>query len=201
MVATASPIVNGLAAALEQQDALIRAGEFNERTGQGGFRVLGKLIELRMEVARDANAPSRALAAKIGNVLDWKHHHNGPLLGCDPMRRQLLMLSPVPPLPDIVDPSWKPTKFIKMDFGSIPDENEVRPMIKQSFEDHASGRWTGTNFLVFRPLTQALYKLDRVIGMSLISFASNIADGTSPAFLLDVTTGKGHFLGGSFGLR
>jgi hypothetical protein len=212
-----------LADAISRQNELIRAGEYNERSGTGGFRVLGRLIELRHERPAEGQVPARDITDKVGLSLDWKHFHNGPLLGMDRSCTQLLVISKVGPLPDIPDPNWKLGQFVELDGNLIPlasipaemratlknrdgssvsgldREQEKPPMRAQHFIEHASGTWG--SYLVIRPLTQALYKIDGLVGMNLIDFSSSIGEGNSPAFLLDPATGEGHFLGGQFHLR
>ena len=212
-----------LADAIEQQNKLIRMGELNEHTNDGGYRVLGRLIELRHELAKGANHPDRAITDKVGLTMDWRHFHNGPLLGLDRARTQLLVISPVPPLPDIPDPNFEFSKFVELDGnripltsipaemrktlknsdGSIPaglDGEMERPqMRKQRFVEHCSG--TFDKFMVFRPITQALYKIEGLVGMALIDFFPDSYSGDCPTFFLDPATGEGHFIGGRMVLR
>lgn len=207
--------------ALAQQDELIRAGEINDRTGTGGYRVVGRMIELRHELAKDANAPQRAITDAMGLVMDWKHFHNGPVIGVDRTRTQLLVLSPVPKLPDIPDPTFEYAKFVTHNGNRIPltsipadlrltlknadgsrpegldGENEAPRMLPQRYVDHASG--TFGEYMVFRPLTQILYKMDGIVGMALIEFDQEAPE--KAAFLLNPATGKGYFVGGRFILR
>lgn len=206
-MATAAPLT--LEDVLKHQTELIKQGEYNERSGLGGYRVLGRLIELRHEISKDANEPNREETKKIGVSMDWRHFHNGPLMGLTKDRTQLLFLSKVNPLPDIVDPDYKQTQMVKTDYGLIPAASlspealkaqnitlEKTPMKKQRFIDHMSG--TFGNFMVCRPLTQALFKIDGLIGMTTIDFASDVYTGESATFFLDTETGEGHIYGGQF---
>ncbi|HWE00682.1 MAG TPA: hypothetical protein VG345_16640 [Bryobacteraceae bacterium] len=203
-----------LAEAVAQQNELVRQGEFNSKTGLGGFRVLGRLIEIRHERPTGGNTPARAITDTVGLSLDWKHFHNGPPIGLDRSRTQLLFLDRVPPLPEMIDPNWMPSQFVevggnRVPLGSVPKdmyktlgitaELEAPPRVKQNFVSHGCGTWG--DFLVIGPLTQALYKIDGIVGMNLIDFASSTYAGDSPMLLINPATGEGHFLGGRFLLR
>lgn len=198
---------------LNARNELVRQGEFNERTGAGGYRLIGKMIEMRHEVAKDSNAPDREETKKIGVTMDWRNYHNGPALGLTRDRTQLLIIGKVNPLPDIIDPSWIPTQFVNMPYGRIaaaalsPEERkasgivlEEPPKAKQRFVDHMSGRLE--NFMVCRPLTQILFKIEGVQGMTTIDFTADPYPGTfkHSAFLLDPANGEGHIIGGQFSI-
>jgi hypothetical protein len=213
-----------LAERLAEQTKIVELGEYNERSGVGGYRIIGHLIELRHEVARDANSPgsvplvqetsedaaaaARALK-KTGISMDWKHFHNGPQIALDRSRTQILIIGRVPKLPEIPDPDAQLTQFVNTDYGRVPaavlSAAELKErgitldtprMVKQTFTEHMSG--TFGKFMVCRPLTQALYKVDGLIGLNLINFASDTYSGESPTFFLDPTNGEGHILGGQF---
>ena len=194
---------------LEIQSDLVRQGEYNERSGLGGYRHLGQMMEMRHEIAKDANQPDQEVSRKIGLVMDWRHFHNGPAIGLTKDRSQILILGKVPPLPEVVDPTYKPSQMVKTAYGMIsaaalpPEELESRgiklektPMMKQRFVDHMSG--TFGKFMLCRPLTQILFKIDGQIGMTTIDFQSDPYDGTSATFFLDTATGEGHIYGGKF---
>ena len=193
---------------LEAQNEIVRQGEFNERSGLGGYRVLGRLIQIMHETARDANAPPDSLARKIGVTMDWRHYHNGPLLGLTKDRSQILFLSKVNPLPEIIEPGWVPTQYVDMPWGRVaaaalsPEQLkaagivlEKPPMVKQRFLDHMSGR-LGEKFMVCRPLTQILFKIEGVQGMATIDFEADSYTGDHAAFFIDPSTGEGHIYGG-----
>lgn len=196
---------------LRQRNEMARQGEINA-SGIGGFRVIGRLIELRHEVAKDANSPNVELAKKTGVVMDWRHFHNGPVLALS-KDKQLLIIGKVPMLPTITDPTWRPTQKVKLKNGDeilavalSADELQARgikldeqPQIKQNFVSHMSG--TFGDFMVCRPLTQALYKMDGIVGFGLIRFANDAYTAESPAFFFNPGTGEGHFYGGQFFLE
>jgi hypothetical protein len=196
---------------LRVQSGQVREGELNA-SGVGGYRPLGRLIELRHEVAKDANAPNKEVALKTGVVMDWRHFHNGPPLGISKDRSTLLITGRVPPLPTITDPAWHPTQRVTMPYGEVlaaalsAEELEARgikldlaPQVKQNFVSHMSG--TFGDFMVCRPLTQALYKMDGIPGFGLIRFANDVYSGESAAFFFNPGTGEGHFYGGQFFLE
>jgi hypothetical protein len=196
---------------LQMQNALVKEGEIN-RDGVGGYREIGRMIELRHEIAKDGNSPNVAAAKKTGVVLDWLHYHNGPRLGLSKDRTQLLIIGKVQMLPPIKDPNWKLTQMVKMDYGQVPAAAlspeqlkeagitlEDPPMVKQSFGEHARG--TFGDYMVIGPLTQALYKIEGIKGMTLIRFASDVYTGESPMFYVQPGTGEGHFCGGQFFLE
>jgi len=219
----ATAVALSLGDAIEQQNKLIRMGELNEHTNDGGYRVLGRMMEMRHELSKGANAPQRALTDLTGLTMDWKHFHNGPLLGLDRTRTQLLVITPVPPLPDLPDPSFEFSKFVELDGNRIPlasipmemrktlkngdgspvaglDGEIERPkMIKQKYVEHASGYWD--RFMVFRPVTQVLYKMEGIVGMALIDFSADPYREDMPTFLMDPANGEGHFIGGKMLLR
>jgi hypothetical protein len=198
---------------LRMQNELVRQGEVNRASGIGGFHQIGRLIELRHEVAKDANSPNKELALKTGVVMDWRHFHNGPPLGISKDRSTLLITGRVTPLPTITDPNWHPTQKVKLENGDeilaaalSAAELEARgikldiaPQIKQNFVSHMSG--TFGDFMVCRPLTQALYKMDGIPGFGIIRFANDVYSGESAAFFLNPATGEGHFYGGQFFLE
>lgn len=196
---------------LKMQTECVRDGEFNERNGTGSYIVLGRMIELRHEIAKNANEPDREVSRTVGVVMDWRHFHSGPLLGLTKDRRQILILSKVPPLPDIVDPNWVDTQMVEMSYGRIRaaalTEQERKalgitlkepPKIKQRFIEHMSGKTKDDKFMVCRPLTQILFKIDGVQGFTIIDFTGDSYTGEHAAFFLDPLTGEGHIYGGEF---
>jgi hypothetical protein len=206
MTATATATLE-LENILELRAQWAREGEIN-RNGVGGYTTLGRLIELRHEVAKDANSPNIEMAKKMGVVMDWRHFHNGPLLGLS-RDKQLLFIGKVNPLPTLTDPDWKLTQMVDMPYGRIPAASlsakelqergirlEIAPQLKQNFTSHMSG--TFGDFVVCRPLTQASVKMDGIPGFLLIKFANDVYTGESAAFFLNLMTGEGHIYGGQF---
>src|SRR5579872_3974020 len=52
----ATAVALSLGDAIEQQNKLIRMGELNEHTNDGGYRVLGRMMEMRHELSKGATA-------------------------------------------------------------------------------------------------------------------------------------------------
>lgn len=201
------------------QRELMAEGEYDPQSGKG-YIVLGRMIELRHELAKDGNAPARSITDRAGLVLDWKHFHNGPVIARDRASRNLFITSRVGPLPDLPDPDFEFTKFVLLDGNKVPlksipvdmrktlknsdgsrvegldGESEAPRMIKQRYVDHARG--TFEEFMVIGPVTQVLFKIDGIVGMSLISFSGDAYTGEMPMFLLNPANGEAHFAGGQF---
>jgi hypothetical protein len=154
-----------------------------ERVQRAEFLPLGKLITVVLEPARDANLPPRDQTKVWGVRLDWMGM--GPMLGLSLDQQDLLITTPVPPLPKIVDPQWKPTDSVEP------------PYISQPLEERASGRLRGTNFVVLQPVAQILYRMAGNPAFRMISGQAG-ADGTHLALLIDPSSGQGHFYGGRF---
>lgn len=209
----------GLQQQIEFRRALLRCGEITRENGQGGWSVLGKLIELRYERTSDhAEIPERlrALFAAKGNVLDWGDAKSAPLVGTDRARSILLMVSAAPPLPEQIDPRFKPQEFVELDGNRIPllcvpphyrdrlanrDGTRVRgreqkitqpEKISARFVDHACGAMGP--FLVVRPLTEGWIQLAGVKALQKVVFEPRGEE--YPGLYLDPQTGEGHFLGG-----
>lgn len=154
-----------------------------ERVQRGEFLPLGKLIAVVLEPARDANLPPRPETKVWGVRMDWMGQ--GPMLGLSLDQQDLLITTPVPPLPKIADPQWKPG-----------DSAEI-PMIEQRFEDRASGRLRNTSLMVFQPVPQILYRMAGSPAFRIIRGEGG-PDGSQFAMLIDAQSGQGHFFGGRF---
>jgi len=154
-----------------------------ERVQRGEFLALGKLITIVLEPARDANLPPRDQTKVWGVRLDWMGM--GPMLGLSLDQQDLLISTPVPPLPKIVDPQW------------MPGDSVEPPLIEQRFEDRASGRLRNTTFMVFQPVAQILYRMAGNPAFRMIR-GQDGPDGTHFALLIDAFSGQGHFYGGRF---
>lgn len=212
----------GLQAQIERRREIVRRGEITRENGQGGYTILGSLIEIRYERTADhGDVPTHLRFDVRGNVIDWVTPKNSPLVGLDRAKSILLVVSKVPALPDITDPSFLPQEFVTIDGNRVPlasvplemrdrirsqqmtnsdgtritgaDQKITKPkMIKQRYADHACG-WMG-EFMVFRPITEALVKLAGIAALQKIFFQKSGNDW--PGFYLDPETGEGHFLGG-----
>ncbi len=168
-----------------------------DRVRRGEYRPLGRMITVVIEAARGAQVP-QAEAAVFGVRLDWGTA--GPPLGISYDSVDLLVLAAVPPLPDIPDPGWQRP--------GLPDDATPKqvarwralqpPMIQQRLADRASARVRGSNFLVFHPVAQILFKPEGVPLFSVISGMTDETSGTKLALLIDPMTGEAHFYGGRF---
>jgi len=215
-VAQMNPLM-GLEAAIEARRELVRRGEITKSNGQGGYTILGSLVEIRYERTPDHGPMPEHLRFDVrGCVIDWVSPKTAPLVGLDRAKTQLLVVSHVPPLPDIADPSFRQVEFITWNHNRIPlasvppemrdhlknqdgsivrgtDRDVTKPkMIKQRFVDHCCGSLG--EFMVFRPITEALVKLSGIVALQKILFSKKGRDW--PGFYLNADTGEGHFLGG-----
>ncbi len=168
-----------------------------DRVRMGQYRPLGRLITVVLEAARDAQIP-HAEAGVLGVRLDWGTI--GPPLGISYDGVDLLVVAVVPPLPDIPDPYWQPAAL-----PDVPSVEQVAawraqrpPMIPQRLMDRASARVRGSNFLVFQPVAQVLFKPEGVPLFSVITGYTDDFSGTKLALLIDPMTGEAHFYGGRF---
>jgi hypothetical protein len=201
---------------IHRQRALVDRGEITKENGQGGYTVLGRLIELRYELTPDHRVPTHLRPDLRGLVIDWGNPQNGPLVGRARGAEELLVISKVKPLPDIPDPTFVPETFVtwnnnRIPLASIPpdmranlknddgsavggvDQQIGHPrMMKQRFVDHCAG--TVGEFMVFRPLTEGLVKLAGLPQLLKIAFESQGA--AQAGFYLNPATGIAHFLGG-----
>lgn len=203
-------------ASIERQNELVRRGEISKQNGQGGYTVFGRLIELRYELTGEQKPPEHLRNDIRGLVIDWGNPKNGPLLGRSGDGKELLVISPVGPLPEIPDPTFVQRTMITWNENTIPlasippdmrhglknsdgslvpgtDQEISRPrMMKQHFVDHCAG--TMGEYMVFRPLTEGLVKLVGVAHLLKVRFGG--AAETQPGFYLNPQTGEGHFIGG-----
>lgn len=213
----------GLQQQIEFRRDLMRRGEITRDNGQGGWIVLGKLLELRYERTADHGPIPQHLQsifATKGNVLDWQQPKFAPLIGTDRGRSVLLVVSDVGPLPDVIDPKASQQQFVELDGNKIPlgciPPNYLERMqkmgrrvkganqtldkpetIQQKFVDHACGSMG--EFLVIRPITEAWVQLSGVKAIQKLIFQPRGND--YPGFYLNPATGEAHFLGGSSDLE
>lgn len=155
-----------------------------DRVRRGEFRPLGTAQIIVIEAAKGAMVPQRE-AQTAGVRLDFMG--KGPLLGLSYDQKDLLICSPIFRLPDIPDPAWVPKKAGKK-----------APMIAQKLVDRASGILTGSTFLVFQPVWQIMYRAVGFSAFKLVECATDEADGTKVALLIDPASGEAHFYGGRF---
>lgn len=226
-MATAAMVKNltpSLADAIERRRELMRRGEITSDNGQGGYRVLGKLVELRYE--RSSDHPPIPEKLKLwfqlnGNVIQWDSNHHDPkqrrcpLLGIS-RQGTLLFASKVPALPQVADPNFSLSSFVVMDGNRIPlaaIPPDMRANLRNSDGTPVVGIDKKTEqplmldirfadhccgsmgeFFLTRPITEGLVKLAGVAALQKIFFTPHGEE--FPGFYLDPATGEGHFLGG-----
>lgn len=171
------------------------------RRGEG--RRLGRLVKIVLaELPKDVQLGiSDKERITEGRTLDW--FNQGPLLSLSPGDIDLLVTTPVVPLPKKPQPGWIPPAKTQEEI-----EREIRatgkftpaaaPMIEQRPEDRGCTRIKGTTMLCFEPVHEILY---RPVGVQVWGSVRAITDqgsGTKMAFLWDVKSGEGFFYGGRF---
>ena len=171
----------GIATAFTLEDQLKLQ---RERVQRGEFTPLGRLVKVILEPARDAPLPPREQTRVVGVSMDWQRL--GPTLGLSLDQRDLLIISPVPPLPRIPDVTWKPAKA-----------GDDAPLIEQRYENFTNARVKNSTFLVFSPVAQILFRMLSAPAFRMIKGSAGF-DGTQLTLLIDPTTGEGHFYGGRF---
>jgi hypothetical protein len=189
------------------QNDQVRAGEWTGASSTGKYVVLGFLLQIVLEIARDAAHPDLSVTKRIGHTLDWMHYKRAPMIAqsVSPsgLGHDLLIVGAVPPLPDIPDPAWKQKMATQQEIEAAmktPDgwQPDRAPMVKQKLEERSSAVLKDSSFLIFQPVTQILFKLNGVPGFRQIEADTSPADGTKLAFLLDPNIGEGHFYGGRY---
>jgi hypothetical protein len=170
---------------------------------RGEGRRLGKIVKIVLgEVPRDVPMKlSREELSREGRTLDW--FDQGPLLGLSPGDVDLLVTSPVLPLPDKPDPAWQAPEATQQAIEAAVKTTgkwrpERAPLIKQIPEDRGARRLRGTHTLLFEPVHQVLF---RPVGVNVFGCVTGIVDrnlGTHLTFVWDFDTGSGYFYGGRF---
>lgn len=175
------------------------------------YQMLGRVKCIVFEAAAGANVPRPEITKEIGDRMDWM---DGGPRGCEyPMLAQsggqLMIVDQVPPLPPMPKPGWVPGVPIisdsKKDAAGNPCGPVIwpagPPMIEQRFEDFARG-WLGRDAakLIFGPVAQILVHPHHlgVASYWIVQCAKDYYHGTQMDFLVDVKTGRGYFIGGSF---
>ncbi len=171
------------------------------RRGEG--RRLGRLVKIVLaELPKDVQLGiSDKERLTEGRTLDW--FNQGPLLALSPGDIDLLVTSPVVPLPKKPQPGWMPAAKTQEEI-----EREIKatgkftppqaPMIEQRPEDRGCTRIKGTTMLCFEPVHEVLYRPVVVQTWGSVHALTDQGSGTKMAFLWDVKTGEGFFYGGRF---
>lgn len=169
---------------------------------RGQFRRLGKMIKIVLgEVPRDV--PMNLSQAEIlteGRTLDW--FEQGPLIALSPSDVDLLVVSPVPALPDKVEPGWiRPTATQEEIDRSIAEKGIWKPapapLVRQIPENRGARRIRGTNILLFEPVYQVLFRPEGTNVFGAVQ-AVGESNGTVMTFVWNFDDANGYFYGGRF---
>ncbi len=166
-------------------------------------RRLGRMIKIVLgEIPRDVTLNlSKEEILREGRTLDW--FDQGPTLGISPGGVDLLVTSPMNPLPDKQDPGFRaPTATQEQIEKAIAETGGWRPqkgpLVKQLPEDRGARRMKGTNILLFEPVHQVLF---RPLGVNVFGCVQALPDpslSTVFTFVWDFDAGQGFFYGGRF---
>jgi len=171
------------------------------RRGEG--KRLGRMIKIVLgEIPRDV--PLNLSPVEIrreGRTLDW--FDQGPLLGLSPGDVDLLVVSPMSPLPDKPDPAYIAPVASEEDIKKSFEETgkwtpPKAPLVPQLPEDRGARRVKGSNILLFEPVHQVLF---RPIGVNVFGCVAALPDQASSTvltFVWNFDEGQGYFYGGRF---
>lgn len=170
---------------------------------RGEGKRLGRMIKIVLgEIPRDVplNLPPAEIARE-GRTLDW--FDQGPLLGLSPSDVDLLVVSPMNPLPDKPDPAFRAENATQEQIERAMAQTgkwtpEKAPLVRQLPEDRGARRIKGTNILLFEPVHQVLF---RPIGVNVFGCVQALPDqssGTVLTFVWNFDEGQGYFYGGRF---
>jgi hypothetical protein len=171
------------------------------RRGEG--KRLGRLVKIVLgEVPADVplNLSKEEITLE-GRTLDW--FDQGPLLGLSPADVDLLVTTPMTPLPDkpksgFVPPTVSQAEIDRAIAATGKWRPEQAPMVPQRPEDRGARRIKGTNILLFEPVHQVLF---RPIGVNVFGCVEALSDPSSATvltFVWDFDEGSGYFYGGRF---
>jgi hypothetical protein len=173
---------------------------------RGEGRRLGRLVKIVLgEVPKDV--PLNLSAEEItleGRTLDW--FDRGPLLGLSPADVDLLVTTPIVPLPDKPKPGFVAPAVTQQEIDkSIAETGKWQPMkpplIPQLPEDRGARRIKGTHILLFEPVHQVLF---RPIGINVFGCVQAYPDpgsATVLTFVWDFDQAAGYFYGGRFTVK
>jgi hypothetical protein len=223
--AVQQPTRPGLAASLEDIFNFQRRCVADARN----YEFLGRMKKIVLEAEAGTPTQGPAVTSKIGHVLEWYNTprpQGGVVSNYLPIgqtwdRKMVLALefvlkrdnagrlTPEVGLPDMPDPSWRPS--------DIPNTEEAErmaasgqlgigpPMIAQDLNRLTDKIIRGSEYLVFQPVSQVLFQL--AIGgelraeYSTLLFSYDPVTGTHPTFCVDRRTGEAHFYGGRYTLE
>ncbi len=170
---------------------------------RGEGKRLGRMVKIVLgEVPRDVplNLLPEEIAAE-GRTLDW--FDQGPLIGLSPADVDLLVTTPIVPLPDKPKPGFHSPAVSQQDIDrAIATTGKwspaKAPLVRQVPEDRGARRIKNSNILVFEPVHQVLF---RPIGINVFGCVQAFEDPgstTKMTFLWDFDNGNGYFYGGRF---
>jgi hypothetical protein len=170
---------------------------------RGQVKRLGKMIKLVLgEVPSGVTLRmSAAEIAKEGRTLDW--FERGPVIGLSPGDVDLLVASPVVPLPDKPDPNWIAPVTTQAEIERAVTESgrwtpPRAPLVPQLPEDRGARRIKGTNTLLFEPVHQVLFRPEGINVFGCVEAMTDDASGTVMTFVWNFDEGRGYFYGGRF---
>lgn len=170
---------------------------------RGEFRRIGRLVKIVLgEIPADVKLNlSRDEIVREGRTLDW--FDQGPLLGLSQGEVDLLVTTPVTPLPDKPDSSFRASEATQQEIErAISDTGKWRPqtapLVKQIPEDRGARRIKGSHILVFEPVFQVLFRPVGVNVFGCVQAFDDPGSSTKMTFLWDFDRGRGFFYGGRF---
>lgn len=170
---------------------------------RGEGRRLGRMIKIVLgEVPREVPLNlSNEEIQREGRTLDW--FDQGPLIGLSPSDVDLLVTSPMSPLPSKPDPAFHAPAVtqaeIDRSFATTGKWTPAKaPLVAQLPEDRGARRIKGTNVLLFEPVHQVLFRPIGVSVFGCVQMLSDPASSTVPTFVWDFDEGHGYFYGGRF---
>jgi len=166
---------------------------------RGEGKRLGRLIKIVLgdvPAGVPLNISPKELSRE-GRTLDW--FDQGPIVSLSPGDIDLLVTTPVLPLPDKPDPDFVAPVSTQEEIEAATEWRAPKaPLVRQIPEDRGARRMRGTNTLLFEPVYQVLFRL---IGVSGFGWIQAIADPASPTvltFVWDFDRSEGFFYGGRF---
>lgn len=171
--------------------------------GRGEVKKLGRIVKIVLgEVPQGVTLNlSREEIETEGRTLDW--FDEGPLLGLSPGDVDLLVCSPVTPLPrkpkaGFVAPIATQQEIERAVASSGKWVKPQAPFEDQIPEDRGARKIKGTNILLFEPVHQVLYRPIGVNVFGCVEAYSDPGSGTVLTFVWDFDGGAGYFYGGRF---
>jgi hypothetical protein len=169
--------------------------------GQG--KRIGRMIKIVLgEIPQGVTLKiSPTEIAREGRTLDW--FERGPLLALSPGDVDLLVASPVLPLPDKPDPAWtaplvEQAEIEKAVAASGHWTPPRAPLVKQLPEDRGARKIKGANILLFEPVYQVLFRPEGINVFGCVQAMTDDASGTVMTFAWNFDEGAGYFYGGRF---